>query len=283
MTLPQFQVSEGAKHMRGLDAENRGVPEAKRLEVARFRFAPAPMLAVTISKGAVDQGTKTKILFRQIAQGPVGIGLRLHQIVLHACDGTANSGYLRQLPARVVTIRSCQLLLDVIDTAHAGIERAGEGQKTRPSEVERGVGSVPRRRQRIEPALHDRVLAALKLCVGIAVENLDREVEVVPGNGMMEGLFREVVRQIPSSRPAMEFDGFLGMKPVKFTAQEVSEKPVIAKPLLGGVQRHEKQILPFQELQHLLPTGRPSHGVAERTAEAIEDAGLQQEATGLIG
>ena len=164
------------------------------------------MLAVAISKRAIDQGAKAKIVFRQIPQRPVGIGLRLRQIVLHAGDGTANGGHLCHLPACVVAVRVRQLLFDVIDAAHAGIDRAGEGQETGPSEVERGVGGVPRRRERIEPALHDCVLAALQLRVRIAVENADTEVKVVSGDRMMEGLFREVMGQIPAGRPAMEID-----------------------------------------------------------------------------
>ena len=72
------------------------------------------------------------------------------------------------------------------------------------------------------------------------------------------------------------------MAPEKFIAQEVSEEPVIANPLLGSVKWHEEQIILLQELQHLLSTGRSGDSVAERTAEAIEDAGPQQEATGLF-
>ena len=174
------------------------------------------MLAVAIPKRAIDQGTKTKILFRQIPQRPVGIGLRLRQIVLHAGDGTANGGHLCQLPARVVAVRARQPLFDVIDAAHTGIDRAGESQKAGPSEVEGGIGGVPRRRERVEPALQDRVLATLQLRVRIAVEDADPEVKVVSGDRMMEGLFREVMGQIPSSRPAMEFDDL-----VRYGAGEV--------------------------------------------------------------
>ena len=72
----------------------------------------------------------------------------------------------------------------------------------------------------------------------------------------------------------MEFDDLVAMAPVKFSAQKFGEEPVIAKPLLAGVQRHEEKILPYQVLQHLLPPGCPDHGIGERTAEAIEDAGL---------
>ena len=100
---------------------------------------------------------------------------------------------------------------------------------------------------------------------------------------MMEGLFREVIVQIPTGRSAMEITNLLWLMAVKLNAQEVGEKPVIAKPLPAGVQRHEEEILPFQGLQHLLPTRGPGDGVAERPAEAIQNAGLQQEATGLVG
>ena len=62
---------------------------------------------------------------------------------------------------------------------------------------------VPRRGKRVEPALHDCDLTTLQLCGHIAVENLNREVEVISGNRMTEGLFCEVLRQIPASRSAM--------------------------------------------------------------------------------
>ena len=81
----------------------------------------------------------------------------------------------------------------------------------------------------------------------------------------------------------MELTNLIRVTALQFNAQKVGEEPVIAKPLPAGVQRHEEEIFPFQELQHLLPTRGLDDGVAERPAEAIQDAGLQQEATGLVG
>ena len=89
--------------------------------------------------------------------------------------------------------------------------------------------------------------------------------------------------QIPAGRPAMELTNLIRVTALQFNAQKVGEEPVIAKPLPAGIQRHEEEIFPFQELQHLLPTRGLDDGVAERPAEAIQNAGLQQEATGLVG
>ena len=85
---------------------------------------------------------------------------------------------------RAVSPLACASLFDVIDTAHTGVDSAGEGQESGPGKVERGVGGVPGRRECIEPALQDRVLAALELRVRIAVEEADPEFKVVSGDRM---------------------------------------------------------------------------------------------------
>ena len=55
MPLPQLEIGEGAKDMRGLDANDGSVREVKRLVVPRFRLIPAPVLAVAIAKRAIER------------------------------------------------------------------------------------------------------------------------------------------------------------------------------------------------------------------------------------
>ena len=73
----------------------------------------------------------------------------------------------------------------------------------------------------------------------------------------MEGLLRQVVRQIPPRRPAMELGDLVGVAAAQFFLQKIGEEPVIAEPLPAVVQRHEEQILALQALQHLLAAVLP--------------------------
>src|SRR5215207_9533638 len=120
-------------------------------------------------------------------------------------------------------------------------------------------------------------LGALEL-----VQNLNDKVEVIPGKRVVERLFGQVMSEVPATCPAMETPDLIRIVALTSVAQEVGKEPVIAKPLPVIVQWNEKEILPFQELQHLLPIRRPGDGVAERPAEAIQDAGLEQETTDLF-
>jgi hypothetical protein len=139
--------------------------------------------------------------------------------------------------------------------------------------IARSGGSYPRARHPlfdVIDAAHTGIERA-----GESQEASSGEVKIVPVNRMIEGWLRQIKCQIPSGRPAMEITNLIREVAVKFNAQEVGEESVLTKPLPTGVQRHEEEILPFQELQHLLPTRRRGDDVAERSAETIQDAGLE--------
>ena len=91
-----------------------------------------------------------------------------------------------------------------------------------------------------------KLAAQTALTSTIAFENLDHEVNIIPVNRMVEGRFRQVMRQIPAGGPAMEIGDLIGVAAVKLLVQKVGKEPVIAKPLSAVVQRHEEQILSFQ-------------------------------------
>src|SRR6185369_9582350 len=85
------------------------------------------------------------------------------------------------------------------------------------------------------------------------------------------------MRQIPLRRPAMDDSDLLWMKMLQFALKELGEELVIAEPLAAVIQRREENIFPLQQFQRLLPVRPLSNGVAQRAAQTIQDACLEQE------
>ncbi len=106
---------------------------------------------------------------------------------------------------------------------------------------------------------------------------MNHEFNVIPVNRVAEGLFRQVMSQIPQGCPEMEAGDFIGVAPVELLLEEVGKETVITEPFSRLVQWHEKQSLSFQDFQHLLSIFPLSDGIAQGTAQAIQDAGLEQE------
>jgi hypothetical protein len=145
------------------------------------------------------------------------------------------------------------------------------------------LAGIPGLRERFKPPFYDPNLTAKQLWSKIEFGNLDDPLNILPLYCMAEGRFRQVTHQIPPGCPAMKVGNLIGMAPVKLSLEEIGKEPVIPEPLSVVVQRHKEQILSFQAFKHGLAASTPADGITQRTAQAIQDAGLKQEPSDIFG
>jgi hypothetical protein len=202
------------------------------------------------------------ILFREITERLVSIFLCPLQVVLNARKCATNGGYPCQLPSRLLALSREQPLRNVVDAASTGIKSAGVSQEACPGKAKCRIAGVPFYGKRIEPVLHKPQLPAPKLYKNRAFEHLNNELNIISVNCVVEGLFRQVMRQIPSGGSAMEVRKLIGVVAVQLFMEKVGKQPVIAEPLSAVVQRYKEQIVSFQGFQPPLPAFPPSDGIA---------------------
>ena len=75
---------------------------------------------------------------------------------------------------------------------------------------------------------------------------------------------------------------FLSEFPSEAVLQQIAEQMMIAVPFSRYVERHDEQVGLVQVDQHLLPVGVPGQGVAQRTAQPLQDRSLQEEVMHII-
>ena len=104
--------------------------------------------------------------------------------------------------------------------------------------------------------------------------------QVADGTGHVAGL------RAPCPRSRVQLGDVLGRAAVlELAAQDVAEDVVVAKPLAALVERYEEEIGALDLAQQRLGPALAAHGVAQRRAEAVQHAGLEEEAArpGLLG
>ncbi len=105
-----------------------------------------------------------------------------------------------------------------------------------------------------------------------------------PGcQGVVDGDGSFAVLLVPGARAPVQRRDEVGLLVEQAGSQHVGEQVVVAVPPATVVQRHQEQVGPVQRLQHRLAAAALSHGVAERTAQPVEDGGTQQERLDLLG
>ena len=91
-----------------------------------------------------------------------------------------------------------------------------------------------------------------------------------------------VLALVPGARPPVQVPHLVGPLVEQARLQHVGEEVVVAIPLAAVVERDEEQVRPVQRLQRGLAAVLPGDGIAQRTAQPVEDRGLQQEGLDVV-
>ena len=139
----QIEVGQRAKRDHRLDVKCGRLREVQGLEIAGFRFLPAPVLAIGIPKRAIQSIAQLNIAFWQIAKRLERKGLRRSQIVLIAGDNTAQRCHLGQPRAHLLAL-CAHALLDLIHITETSLKLASVEQDARLGEAEHRMSRAPR-------------------------------------------------------------------------------------------------------------------------------------------
>ena len=82
---------------------------------------------------------------------------------------------------------------------------------------------------------------------------------------------------IPAAGAGVEVGDLCAPLVEEMGAQHLSEQVVVAVPAADAVQRDEEQVGPVQMLEHVLTVGVAGDDFAQRSAQPVQDGGLQQE------
>mgnify|MGYP001033866808 CR=1 FL=1 len=69
---------------------------------------------------------------------------------------------------------------------------------------------------------------------------------------------------------------------IELGGEHIGEQVMVAVPFAPVVQRYEKEVGAIQRLEPLPAPAPPGDGVAERSAQPVEEAGIEQEGTDLL-
>ncbi|MNM33938.1 hypothetical protein D3C81_445760 [compost metagenome] len=95
--------------------------------------------------------------------------------------------------------------------------------------------------------------------------------QVLDGRDRLRGV------EEPVGRRFVQVLGHVRVYALQCVAQETGEQMVVTEPLLLTVHRHQEQVGTVQVLKHGRAVAAARHGLAQRHAELLEDAGLHQE------
>ena len=106
----------------------------------------------------------------------------------------------------------------------------------------------------------------------------------VPGRQRMADRRRRLpVLVVPVAGAAMQVSDLVGSLVEEVGPQHVREQVVVAVPVAAVVERDQEQVGAVQRLQGGLAAGPTGHGVAQRAAQPVQQAGAQQEGADLFG
>ena len=108
------------------------------------------------------------------------------------------------------------------------------------------------------------------------LHQLGGPVEVLGGQGVLDGAWRIAVGRQPVGGPAVHRCHAVRILATQVRAQHVGEQLVVPVPLASVVQWDEEQVGPLQLTQHRGSVGSPGDRVAQRAGEAVEDARVEQ-------
>ena len=89
------------------------------------------------------------------------------------------------------------------------------------------------------------------------------------------------LRFMPGRRPSVQHRDVARLEHHQPRPQDLGEQRVIAVPATLVVEGHDEQVGALQLLQSRLTIRPARHRIAERSAQAIEDGGAQEELLGL--
>ena len=100
----------------------------------------------------------------------------------------------------------------------------------------------------------------------------------VPGPlGVPDGRLRQTVRLVPGRRPGVELGDHLRLPPHQLGVEQLPEEVVVAVPLAPSVERDHQQVAALQTIEHAAGLPAAHGGVAEGTAEPVEDRAAGEE------
>ena len=137
--------------------------------------------------------------------------------------------------------------------------------------------------QRLHPAPQGPLLPEPLQGRGRQLDQVGCAVEVRGGESVVDGDGPLAVRLVPVARPPVQRRDLVGLLVQQARTQHVGEEVVVAVPPAAVVERDQEQVPPVQRLQHGPATAVAGDGITQRTAEPVQDGGLQKEALDRVG
>ncbi|MCY1427711.1 hypothetical protein D9M71_435700 [compost metagenome] len=114
------------------------------------------------------------------------------------------------------------------------------------------------------------------------VQPMQRFIRLACLQQKLDGGCRLVLGEIPARGVALQFGDLLWLLALQRGTQVAGEQAVIAEPLAAVVEREEEQAVAFQAFEQCLAVAASGQRVAQRGAELVEDAGVQQELAAVL-
>ena len=172
--------------------------------------------------------------------------------------------------------RRLQPAFGVLQPRFGGVQ-LGRQQRKGVVDAEHGPGAHQLGRQRLHPALPQRLLAASTHHARLQLDQAGGSLEILGGQRVADGSGRQGVALVPRAGPAVQHRRAIRQLPQQARLQDLGEEVVIAHPLAAVVEGHDEQVAPLQRLQHGFAAFLPGDGIAQRAAQPVQDRGLQQE------
>ena len=100
---------------------------------------------------------------------------------------------------------------------------------------------------------------------------------VTAGPGVFDGRLRTAVRLEPGRGPRMQGRDHPRLPAFEFGVQQLPEQLVVSVPIAASVEGDHQQVVPVEPVQHPARSLGIKSGIAERTAQAVEDRRAGQE------
>ena len=108
-------------------------------------------------------------------------------------------------------------------------------------------------------------------------DEVGRKVDVAGRERVADRGFEVSGLLVPAAGPPMQHRHVLGALGEEPGEQHVGEQVVVAVPAALVIERNEEQVASFQRLEEAASAGSCGDRVAQGTAQAIQDGGVQQE------
>jgi hypothetical protein len=102
------------------------------------------------------------------------------------------------------------------------------------------------------------------------------EFDIGNSQGVLHRFGRQIVLLVPGAGPSMQCGDQCRRGLLQVVAQHLGKQVVIAIPTSLVIKRDDKQVCPVERFQHALAPLPLCHRLAERSAQALEDAGVQE-------